>query len=514
MSTDANELIAEGLRRRQEHGVAAALDYFKRAAQLDPDSHLPFFMLGNAASELGELDAAVMHFERARHLRPYNHVIRFNLGLSHLARGDIDAALKELQAAREIEPAYLPAQSCYFLALHSSDRFEPEQIATEIGEWGKSFGMNHRAAGGRPRPDPAAELLRVGFLSGDLRAHSVAHFLEPIVAARDPGGFRYVFYDTSTEQDEVTARLRACADDWREVAQLTDAELIDQISRDGIDILVDLSGHTHGNRLTVFARRAAPVQVTYLGFPNSTGLSSMDYRITDSVADPDGVTDAGHSEKLLRLPDSQWCYRPFGAVPAVENLPARRAGFITFGSFNSVSKLSDTLLGCWAQILLRSPTSRLRLTRIRSAQRTAEIIAALERQGVAAGRIDCDPHRSEPPTGSQFAGVDIALDHYPYNGVTTTCESLYCGVPVVSLHGRHCASRSGLSILSCIGLGELVASTPEAYVDIAVALANDLKRLEDLRSSLRARFEQSPLRDEKRFAANFEQALRTGWRAS
>jgi predicted O-linked N-acetylglucosamine transferase (SPINDLY family) len=513
--TSANELIAEGLRRRQEYGVAAALDCFNRAAQLDPESHLPFFMLGNAASELGEFDAAVAHFERARELRPYNHVIRFNLGLSHLTRGYIEAALQELHAARELDPTYLPVQSCYFLAMHSSDRFEPEDIGARIREWGKSFSLQHPAAQSQSRPAAGpADLLRVGFVSGDSRSHSVAHFFEPIAAGRDPGAFRYVFYSNSSEQDEVTGRLRGYADDWRDVARLTDPELIDLIARDRINILVDLCGHTHGNRLAVFARRAAPVQMTYLGFPNTTGLSAIDYRITDAAADPQGVSDGRHSEKLLRLPDSQWCYRPFGPPPPFEILPARDAGFVTFGSFNSLSKASDTLLRCWAQILVRSPTSRLRLTRIRSAQRAAEVVAILGRAGVAAERIDCQPFRSDVPQGTQFAGVDIALDHYPYNGVTTTCESLYCGVPVVSWHGRHCVSRSGLSILGSMGLGGQVASHAEEYVQIALALAGDLARLEQLRGSLRARFEQSPLRDEKRFAANFEQALRTAWSES
>ena len=193
-------------------------------------------------------------------------------------------------------------------------------------------------------------------------------------------------------------------------------------------------------------------------------------------------------------------------------LPARDAGFVTFGSFNNLHKVSDTLIHCWAQILVNAPTSCLRLTRIRSPQRAAEIVAMLGKLGVAAERIECVSNRSAPPHGLQFAGVDIALDHYPYNGVTTTCEALYVGVPVISLHGRHSVSRSGLSILGSLGLSELVASTPEQYVEIAVALAGDLARLEQLRASLRQRFEQSSLRDEKRFTANFEEALRTAWR--
>ena len=309
----------------------------------------------------------------------------------------------------------------------------------------------------------------------------------------------------------MTARLRTYADAWRDVWRLTDDALIELVRTDRIDILVDLSGHTAANRLAVFARRAAPVQVSYLGYPASTGLTTMDFRITDAVTDPPVPADAWHCERLLRMPDTQWCFRPFGTPAPPGPLPARAAGFVTFGGFNNLTKASDTLLACWVQILVNLPAARLRLTRVRSAQRAAEIMALFEEAGVTPERIECVPYANDPPYGQQFAGVDIALDNFPYNGVTTTCESLYVGVPVVSLYGRNGVSRSGLSLLGALGLGELAAATPEQYVEIAVALGRDLARLEQLRASLRSRFEQSSLRDEKRFAANFEALLRTAW---
>jgi len=510
----AGELINQGLQQRQQHGAAAALPFFERAAQLEPNSHLPHFMLGNAASELEDLDAAVRHYARARDLQPNDHVIRYNLGLNHLWRGYIDAAIEELRTACALNPAYLSAQSSYIMALHNSDRVSPEEIAAIVGEWGARFALEHPAAG-RPvvRSDVSLpEKLRVGFISGDLRAHSVAHFFEPIASSRDRRAFEHVFYNNSNHRDAVTERLRTYADDWRDVAQLTDDALIELIRADRIDILVDLSGHTAFNRLAVFARRAAPVQVSYLGFPDSTGLSTMDYRITDAATDQPVLADTWHCERLLRLPVSQWCFRPFGMQTASGPLPAREAGFVTFGSFNNLTKASDTLLQCWAKILVSLPTSRLRLTRSRSPQRAAEIVAMFGQSGVAAERIEFLPYRRDPPYGLQFAGVDIALDNYPYNGVTTTCESLYFGVPVISLHGRNGVSRSGLSLLGSLGLSELVASTPEQYVGIALALAGDLTRLEQLRTTLPLRFEQSSLRDEKRFAAEFEKLLLGAWR--
>jgi protein O-GlcNAc transferase len=507
------ELIKEGLRLRQERGAAAAIPLFEKASRLEPTSHLPFFMLGNAISELGDLDGAVRHFVRARDLQPREPAIRFNLGLRHLWRGYIDAAIEELRVACKLDPDYLPAQSTYMLALHSSDRISPEEIAATARQWGLRFARQHRAAV-RPGPGGTAtrpERLRVGFISGDFRMHSVAHFFLPIVYAHSRDRFAYVLYSTLGDHDEVTGQFRASADEWRDVYQLDDDALIRLIRADRIDVLVDLSGHTAFNRLAVFARRAAAVQVSYLGYPDSTGLPTMDYRITDGTTDPEPLADTWHSERLLRLPDSQWCFRPFGTVTQPGPLPARTAGFVTFGSFNLLSKASDTLLRCWAEILVNSPKSRLRLTRIRSPERAAEIVAVLGHAGVAPERIECIAEGIVAPHGSQCSGVDIALDHYPYNGVTTTCESLYAGVPVISMHGRTGASRSGLSLLANLGVAELAASTPKQYVENAVALAGDWTRLGELRGSLQARVEKSALRDERRFATQFEQLLNLAW---
>jgi len=211
----------------------------------------------------------------------------------------------------------------------------------------------------------------------------------------------------------------------------------------------------------------------------------MDYRITDAVTDPQPDADGWHTERLLRLPGSQWCFRPFGSLAEPGPLPARKAGFVTFGSFNNITKASDAILQCWAEILHQLPNSRLRLTRMRSGQRAADIVGLFARAGVASERIEFLAYRSDVPYGLQFAGVDIALDPYPYNGVTTTCESLYFGLPVISLSGRNGVSRSGMSLLGSLGLSELTASSPDEYIEIATALALDLERLESLRMSLR-----------------------------
>jgi len=471
-------------------------------------------MLGNTNSELTNFDDAAAYYERARDIQPKNHFVRYNFGLCQLSRGYIDSAIAELAGACYLNPMYDAAQSAFIMALHYSDQVTPDEIIAAIREWGAQLASQHPSKADvwtSRKETTVSRKLRVGFVSGDFRTHSVAHFFEPIASARCRDTFEYILYSNSDNQDEVTQRLRAHTDRWRDVVQLSDTALIELICADGVDILVDLSGYTASNRLAVFAARAAPVQVAYLGFPNSTGLPTMDFRIADVTTDPPIPADSWHSETLLRLPDSQWCFRPFGAPTPPGPLPALDAGYVTFGSFNNLTKISDTVLGCWTQILLKLPTSRLRITRVQSPKRAAEIVAALETSGVRSERIDCVPYRVEAPYGAQFVGVDIALDPFPYNGVTTSCECLYVGVPVISLYGRNSVSRSGLGILSTLGLCELAASTPEQYVDVAIALASDLARLEQLRRGLRGRVEQSPLRNEERFARRFEELLQMAW---
>lgn len=505
MSAEAlKEIISLGLAERKFAGTEAAVPHFMRAAELFPLSALPFFMLGNATSELGNLDSAVAYYERACALSPADHVIHYNLGLNHYWRGDVTRALVALEAARRLDPSYVPAQITYLMALHNDERSSPELVAREIAIWGKGVAS-------RFPPMPCTAGLnsgrrRIGFVSGDFRVHSVAHFFLPLLQSRDRDRFEYLLYSTSHHQDEVTDAMKAGCDGWRECWQLSTSEMRSMIRADRIDILVDLSGLTEYNRLDVFSTRAAPVQITYVGCPSSTGIGSMDFRITDSITDPAPIAESFHSERLLRLPRTQWCFRPFGRV-SHSNSSGCGARSITFASLNNLIKISDTILGCWAQILREVPNSILRLTRVRSPGRAQELLRFLERQGVARDRVDCVAYLPTAPHGSQCLGVDIALDPFPYNGVTTTCEALSCGVPVVSLCGEGGVSRSGKSLLEALDLPELVASTPDEYVRIAVDLASEPGRLESMRNGLADRFERSILRDEAAFARSFEALL-------
>ena len=335
-SLNASELVNEGLKQRQQNGARAALPLFERAALLEPGSHLPLLMLGNANSEINHFDQAAVYYERARDIEPKDAVVRYNFGLCQLSRGYIDSAIAELAGACYLNPTYEAAHSAFIMALHYSDRAPPEEIVAAIRDWGTRLAMQHAfqaGAWGSGGHRSASRKLRVGFVSGDFRTHSVAQFFEPIASARCRDTFEYIFYNNSDRQDGVTERLREYADVWRDVVHLSDHGLIDIICADGIDILVDLSGYTSSNRLAVFAARAAPVQVTYLGFPDSTGLPTMDFRISDVTTDPPIPADNWHTETLLRLPDSQWCFRPYGAQRPLEPLPALDSGFVTFGSF-------------------------------------------------------------------------------------------------------------------------------------------------------------------------------------
>jgi predicted O-linked N-acetylglucosamine transferase (SPINDLY family) len=296
---------------------------------------------------------------------------------------------------------------------------------------------------------------------------------------------------------------------------MNDDQLAAQIREDGIDILVDLAGHTSGHRLGAFARKPAPLQVSWLGYPDTTGLSAIDYRLTDSIVDPPGAADGFSSERLVRLPDGFHCYTPSDAAPDVAPLPAEKNGFVTFGSFNNLSKVNRGVLDAWADVLGRISGSRLVLKSrwLHMPEVCERIRKLLEQRGVARDRIELV---AKLPTSAEhlalYGDIDIALDTFPYNGATTTCEALWMGVPVVTLAGDRHAARLGASMLSRVGLEGLVADRPQDYVEAATRLATDLPALARLRADLRGRVAASPLCDGPGFTRQLEAAFRTMWR--
>jgi protein O-GlcNAc transferase len=416
--------------------------------------------------------------------------------------------------AVSIRPDHARTLSNLLFCLNYDDKLTNAELLAAHREWDERYGhevprptsyANERAPGRR---------LKIGYVSPDFRAHSVAYFLEPLLKAHDHQAVEVFCYAEVARADRVTEYLRGFADHWLITVGLSDDELTERIRGDGIDILVDVAGHTADNRLRVFARKPAPVQATWLGYPNTTGLSAIDYRIVDAVTDPPGQADAWASEKLLRLDGGFICYGGLeGAAPPAPP-PCLTTGHVTFGSFNNPGKISNATMDAWASLLERLPDARLLLKGKSFTDPTACALyrARLAERGVAAERVEL--MATVPSAAAHLAvydRVDVALDPFPHNGTTTTCEALWMGVPVVTLRGDRHAGRVGASLLGQIGLTDLLANSVEEYIEIAAALANDRSRLADLRRSLRPRMEASPLCDSRAFARKMEAAFRSMW---
>jgi len=463
--------------REQEKGVEAAA-CFRRAIELQPNYAGAYTNLGNCAKDLGDLDEAVAWFRRAVELQPGNAIAHSNLVYSLY---------------------YSPSVNAHTLA-EAHARWTQQHARPLAGE--RLPHTNDRS------PD---RRLRVGYVSADLHGHPVGLFLLPVLEAADRAGFEQFAYASVLRPDALTERLRNNVDVWRDVACLPDVELAQLIRQDQIDILVDLSAHTAGNRLLVFARKPAPVQVTWLAFCGSTGLDMIDYRLTDPYLDPPGVEEAFYAEQSYRLPDTYWCYRPATDMPPPGPVPALQTGQVTFGCLNNFCKVNAATLDAWGRLLAAVPQSRL-LLHSRPGSHRQRVGQAVAAHGVDASRlafVDLQPTHEYQRTYEQ---IDIALDPFPYGGATTSCDALWMGVPVVSLAGERAVGRAGLSILSNLGLAELVGRDVNQYVAIAARLAGDLPRLAELRATLRQRMQQSPLMDAPRFARHLEAAYRTMWR--
>ena len=525
---------------------------FEKAVRLKPDYFLALTNLGNTLATLGQADAAVDCYRRSLHVAPAETATWANLGTAltqidrHLEAveacgkaialdsanpdghhnlalalypiGRLEEATQAMRRAVALRPDSSRGWGALLLILNYRPDVTPHMLWQEHRLWGERHGRTREELGLLPSPVPlAGRRLRVGYVSGDFREHSVAYFLEPILAHHDRDHVEVFCYSefAHAKQDAVTARLQAFAEHWIDTQGLDDLALARRMREDGIDILVDLAGHTAGNRLLALAYRPAPVQVSYLGYVNTTGLPAMDYRLTDEWADPPGQ-EAFHTERLVRLPHGFLCYRPPDDAPEVALLPAQTAGYVTFGSFNMLPKTTPQVIALWARLLQTLPNARLVLKNksLRdpgTAERCAALFAA---QGIDSRRLELIgwlPSRQEHL--GLYSRIDIGLDTFPYNGATTTCEALWMGVPVITLAGDRHAGRVGVSLLSRLGLSEFIADTPEDYVARAVALAQDRDALARLRAGLRERMAQSSLCDARAFTRALEEVYRACWHA-
>lgn len=525
----------------------AAIDRFRTAIALAPGSAEAEYGLGLAIQARGDSMAAAALFGKVLERNP-GHLGAL-LGLAPLLIAqeryrDAEALLRRALAVAPDSPeahAYMahvhfwttgdiaatvdctrrslalrPDQPGVRSSLLMFSQYDPEPSAPQLRALHDEFESAH-AAGFRADWRPYANLraagrrLRVGYVSPDFRRHSCAYFIEPLLAAHDRRVVEVVCYAQVKTPDAVTARLRALADRWNDIGQRSDAQLAADIRRDEIDILVDLAGHTADNRMLLFARKPAPVQVSWLGYPGTTGLRAIDYRLSDAVADPPGA-ETPSCEAPIRLASGMHCYLPPDDAPPVAPLPALREGRVTFGCFNNLSKVNDRVIAVWAALLAAVPGARLALkdSRLRDRSNGQATVARFVAHGIDAERIVLlPPLRTTAEFLGLYGGVDVALDSFPYNGVTTTCESLWMGAPVVTMIDDRFAARMGASLLTQIGREAWIAENATDYVQIAVELARDLDRLAAERAALRPRMAASRLCD----AAGFARAVESGYRA-
>ena len=485
--------------------AAAAIACFETVLESRPDDAATWTHLGAALAKQGRLSDAEAAHRKAIDLRPDSPDPYNNLGIVLKDQGRLIEARAAYQGALDRAPDDAGVHSNLLMCLC----YDPAVIAAETVALHREWANRHAPVRETEAFDVAdSGPLRVGYLSPDFREHSVAYFVEGPFAHHDPNRVSVYGYSDTGAADATTDRLRASVPHWRDVFADDDDALYRRIRDDGIQVLVDLAGHTANNRLSVFARRAAPVQVTWLGYGMTTGLPQMDYLLSDRWVDPPGPADDWCTETIHRLPGGFMCYAPPEDVP----LPAREAGApVTFGSFNNLSKVNNGVVALWAQVLSAVPDSRLVL---KSRQLADPALAARLREGFAAHGIDAGRLRFAGRTESRaehyalYGQVDVALDTFPYNGATTTCEALWMGTPVVALTGDRHVGRFGLTFLTRAGYPEWVAETAEGYVAIAARLAKERPDP----ATVRARVAESKLVDGKRAARDMEDAFETMWR--
>jgi len=513
---DANSANGLGLALSTAKHSEEAVGFFRQAIAIDADFFAAYNNLGNTLNLLNRHEEAIEVFQRAMAINPKVAAAHNGLAQALMNIGRLDEGLETLRRAVDLDPgdSEIRGNMVYGMQyLHGSDG---AVALAEARGWDSRHAEPLRKAiapYGNSR-DPERRL-RIGYVSADFREHSVSRFLESLFQNHDHGNFEIVCYSDVRNADSTTALLRDCADQWHEIASVRDESLAEMIRGHGIDILVDLMGFTARNRLLVFARKPAPIQITYLGYPGTTGLATMDYRLTDEVADPPGTTEDFYTEKLLRLPRTNWCYAPPAGVPEVAPPPFAQGQPFCFASFNKFTKATAKTLDLWAEILKVVSGSRLllkdralsdRLTRQRTRQE-------FERRGIDPERLELAGFEEDLAAHfRRYAQVDVALDTFPYNGTTTTCEALWMGVPVVTLAGVTHVARVGASLLTSVGLGELIAHRAEEYISIAASLAGNESRLRELRGTLRQRMGRSPLMDGPGFARDVEAAYREVWR--
>jgi protein O-GlcNAc transferase len=464
--------------------------------------------LAVAAHKVDLLDEAIVNCQRVLELDPLAAAAHNTLASCYQLLGRSDEAITAFREAVRLLPESAALHSNLLYALNYVPGLAAADVFAEHRRWAMCHAESLTAAAARVLPRPDRARLRLGYVSAHFKDHAVNFFVEPVLASHDHERFEVYCYSNSTRSDPTSERLRKYADHWREIRLLTDEQASAAVREDEIDVLIDLDGHIGGNRLMVFARRPAPVQATYIGYQNTTGMSAMDYRITDDWSDPPGMTDALYTESLVRLPQCFFCYQPSTDAPPVAEQPAVKRSHVTFGSFNNFTKITPQVLATWAELLHAVPTARLTMLVTVTASSRKYLQDTFTAHGIAPERIELCRRRPRGEYLQLINQVDIALDPFPFNGHTTTCDCLWQGVPVVTWAGAAYVSRFGSSAHRSLGLLDLAADTRENYLAIAARLAADVDRLVELRRTLRDRMAASALLDHVGFTRRLEDAYR------
>lgn len=492
-----------------EKDLPGAEDALTRALRLKPDHAGVLYNLAGVLRELGRTDDVEQAASRAAQLEPRNADYAAMHAAALVAQCRPAEALVPLRRAISLAPERFELRSRELFLLHLVDGVS----AQEMWERHRALGAQLEAsvpARTHAVRDARKPRLRLGIVSEDLRTHPVGLFLRPVLEHIDRKRFEIYCYSSTKRPDSFTKELRALSDRWIEAGSWHDLRLADVIAADGIDILLDLGGHTGAVRLGTFAAKPAPVQVSWVGYLDTTGLTRIDARLTDARCDPPGA-EAFHSERLLRFAHSQWCYRPFLSVEPADQAPCERNGFVTFGSLNNASKITEVMAARWGRLLKALPSARLLLVDATSARKQEALLAAMQAAGAARSQIEFLPRVDLEAYYRIMDGVDIALDSHPYGGGTTTFDALWMGVPVVAAVGELSVSRSAASLLQALGLDEWVAPDIDGYEAVALARAADLAAIAQLRRTLRERLRSSPLLDQRGFAAGFAALLEQAW---
>jgi predicted O-linked N-acetylglucosamine transferase (SPINDLY family) len=502
-----------GIALTEQGQLDEAIAAYRRAITLNGNFLEAQSNLGTALRDQGQLDEAVAAYRQAIAVSPSSPEVHSNLGIALADQGQLDEAIAACRQAIALNPNLPETHSNLIFTLYYHPGYDAQAIAEEQRRWNRQHAEPLRKFIQSHCNDLNPERrLRIGYVSPDFRDHAVGRNLLPLFQHHDRRQFEITCYAHVLRPDAMTRQFQQNADGWRNVVGLSDEQVVKQIREDRIDLLVDLALHTAKNRLLVFARKAAPVQATFAGYPGSTGLSTIDYRLSDPYLDPPDMDESVYSERTIRLPDSFWCYDPLEnrGIP-VNSLPALETGVFTFGCLNKFFKLNEVVLALWARVMRQVENSRLLLLAPPGSHRQ-RTLDRFSQEGIASARIEFAPRQSREEYLRLYHRIDLGLDSFPYNGHTTSLDAFWMGVPVVTLVGQTVVGRAGLSQLTNLGLPELIARTPDQYVQIVAELAGDLPRLAELRRTLRARMEASALMDGPRFARNVEAAYRQMWR--